>query len=159
MVFLEMRSRGGLVLMAVEAVDRIQGRMAKIFDDVLHLGKDPGIFGVDSPGGVVAGGADIAMGHKDVWPVQDIVTIRAGSGINLTQITGDKGDLVIDAAAAGAVVMAGEIGSMAGDALTGAAQSRTLTGAIGSVVAGGAAAGGMGLAGADEGRSGGGVAA
>ena len=67
---------------------------------------------------------------------------------------------MVDQAASGTMVMAGEVGGMAGDALAAASDSRGLEGAVaGDVMAGSATLGRMGLANAYEGRGGGGMAA
>ena len=72
-------------------IDRIMGRWSRLVDmtveatdgagiasdDVLHRGADRGL-GVDVPGGVMAGGADVQVGAQDIWPVLHRVTVGAG---------------------------------------------------------------------------------
>lgn len=55
--------------MTVETVDRILGRVTEIRDNLLHLGEDQGILGVDGSSCIMAGRADIAMGLQNIGPV------------------------------------------------------------------------------------------
>lgn len=107
-ILFEVRVRCRLVLMAVEAMDRILGRVGKIRNHELYGGANCNL-GVDVPGCVMTGRANVAVGRQDIGPVQDRVAVGARPGIDLSQIGGDKGDFMFFAAAAGAVVMPGEV--------------------------------------------------
>ena len=63
-------------------MDRIFGRVAEIRNDILHGGATRGLR-IDIPDGIMASRADIGMGLQDIRPVQDIMTVGAGPGINL----------------------------------------------------------------------------
>lgn len=89
------------------------------------------------------------------------MAVGAGLIIGLAKVChGVEHDVVVDRAAGGAMVMAGEEGRVAGDAFAAASDSRAFELAVGGrIVAGGASIVGMNLTAADERCGGGGVAA
>jgi len=128
-----------------------------VVDDVLHRNTHWGIGVVDITCFVMAGLAVVSMRAQDVRPILHRMAIGARSGINLAQVgrVNRHGMLF---AAAGAMVVTCEVGRMAVDTLavsaftTGTVTGRAFVSAVGQVVAGGAAIGGMDLTCSDEGR-------
>ena len=136
-----------LVLMAVEAMDGAGGVTA---DYILHRRAYRGDR-VDIPGGVVTGGAGVHMGTQDIRPVLHRVAGGAGLRIDLTEVGGRINcDGMVNQATGGTMVMAGEVGGVAVDALAGAVQGRSFASTGGRAVTGGATLGGMDLARSDK---------
>ena len=143
--------RRALGLVTVEALD---GDI--VVDDGLHRNTQGGIGVVDISGFVMAGLAVVGMRTQDVRPVLHRMAIGARSGINLAQVGRVKRHGMLFTAA-GAMVVAREIGRVAVDTLAISAftaetvTGRAFIGAVGQVVAGGAAVGGMDLTCPNEG--------
>jgi len=108
-----------LVLMAVEAVD---GSGKVVVDDVLYSRAHRSL-GVDVPGGVMAGRADVQMAGQDIIPILHRMAIGAGLGINLAQVGRTYRYLMVNRTADGAMVVASaygaKVGGMAVDTLAG----------------------------------------
>lgn len=115
--------------MTADAVDE---SLIGVVDHRLHGGAG-GCCRVGITACVVTGGAVVAMGGKDVWPVLNRVTIRARLGIDHAAI-GCRVDLhrMIDSTTCCAVVMAAKGATVAVLALAagaaGRAGSRTIDG-------------------------------
>lgn len=111
----------------------------------------------------MAGGATIGVDRVQGQYGSEVchhMAVGAGLGIGLSQVGGRvKLNGVIDGASSGAVIMAIEVGRVAGGALATASNGRGNQGAVTcSVVAGGATTCAMGLTEADKRGSGGAMA-
>ena len=151
-IHVQMGGRRRLVTMAVQAIDCC---VIGVGNNHLHRSAS-WRQGIDVAAGIVAGAATIGVNRmldQDIGKSANHMAVGTGLGIGLAAISRRVDlDRVIYCATHRTMVMAIEIGSVAGDALTAADNSRGHECAIASrVVAGGATLGGMGLAYANKG--------